>query len=83
MCQDCARTIISENVTMRPGQDTIVEAIANRWAGKPCYLNDKPAKIVGRLNPFATVATMDGSQSVEFSWHTINRIMYGKMEFRS
>lgn len=57
--------------------------IANRWAGMPCYLDGKPAKIVGRLKDFATVAALDCSASVEFAWETVNRIMCGKMEFKS
>jgi hypothetical protein len=67
---------------MRPGQDTITAAIADQWTGHHCYLDDKPAIISGRLNRFATVATTDGTQCVEFAWHTVNRIMYGTMEFR-
>jgi hypothetical protein len=61
----------------------MVAAMADRWAGRHCYLDDKPAIISGRLLPHAQVATTDGKQSVEFSWETVNRIMYGKMEFRS
>lgn len=64
-------------------QDTITRAAAELWTGTHCYLDDKPAKITGRLNAYATVATMDGKQAVEFAWHTVNRIMYGNMEFRS
>ena len=58
-------------------------AVADRWTGKPCYLNDKPASIRGRILEFGLVCTDDGAQSVNFCWEAINRIMYGKMEFRS
>ena len=61
--------------------DSITKAIIERWCGRQCYLNGKPAIISGRKNRFATVATLDGSQSFEWNWHTVNRVMYGKMEF--
>ena len=63
---------------MRPGQDTITEIIADRWAGETCWLNGKEAKVTGRLNRFATVGTLDGSQRFEYSWHTVNRVMLYK-----
>lgn len=57
--------------------------IADRWAGTQCYLDGKLAIIAGRLNDFATIATLDGSQSVDFAWLTVDRIMRGRMEFKS
>lgn len=56
--------------------DAITRAIADRWAGEPCYLDGAPAKITGRLNAYGTVAPLDvGLGKVEHSWHTINRVM--------
>ena len=55
----------------------------DRWVGMACYLDGKRASITGRQNQFATVAALDGSQSCEFSWEAVDRIMYGKMEFHS
>ena len=56
--------------------------IANRWVGVSCYLDCKLATVAGRLNKFATVARLDGSQTAEFSWPTVDRVMRGTMEFR-
>jgi hypothetical protein len=60
-----------------------VREIADRWTGAYCWLDGKLATVSGRLNSHATIAILDGSQSVQFAWATVNRIMYGKMEFRS
>ena len=56
--------------------DTITRAIADKWTGQRCYLNGAPARIVGRLNDFGIVAPDNPSvPSLEYSWHTINRVM--------
>ena len=56
--------------------DTITKAIANQFAGESCYLDGTPAKVTGRLNAYATIAPLNSAvASVEFSWHTVNRIM--------
>ena len=69
---------------MRPGQDTIVAAIADQWTGESCccavvllcYLNGAPSRITGRLNRVGTVAPLNASLSDEqWNWHQINRIM--------
>lgn len=57
--------------------------LADRWAGAECYLDGKLAIISGRLQDFATIGTLDGSQSVEFSWLAVDRIMRRRMEFKS
>jgi hypothetical protein len=54
---------------------SVQQAIADQWTGERCYLDGAPAKIVGRLLPFAHVVTDDGKRSVEWAWHTVNRIM--------
>ncbi len=62
--------------------DTITKAIADRWAGEKCHLNGAPSKITGRLNKFATIAPLNiAIASVEFNWHTVNRVMLEKGGF--
>lgn len=57
-------------------QDTITRAIADRWAGEKCYLNGAPATVRGRLLPFAKITPQDERlAAVEYSWHTVQRIM--------
>lgn len=56
--------------------DTIRKAIADQFAGQACYLDGAPAKIMGRLERFAIVATLDPSgPRVEYDWHTVNLVM--------
>jgi hypothetical protein len=45
-------------------------------------LNGKPAVIMGRLSSFATVASLDGTNRVEYSWDAVERIIKngGKFE---
>lgn len=60
--------------------------IADRWAGEPCTLDGKPAKVVGRLRRFAEVASLDrhaGDKAVSFAWSTVDRIMSADRAFRS
>lgn len=64
-------------------QDTIVKEIARQFAGRFCWLDGKEAKITGKKNRFATVSTMDGKMSFEYSWHTVNRVMRSHCQFRS
>ena len=49
--------------------------IANYWAGEPCTLDGVPAKVIGRLNKFATIATYDTNSACEFSWFAVKRVM--------
>lgn len=46
-------------------------------------LDGKPACIAGRLNPFATVATLDGKARFEFTWETVARIVDKGGKFKS
>ena len=55
----------------------------DKYAGAVCTLDGKPAKIAGRLLPFAKVAQIDSALEVEFSWSTVDRIMQAGGEFRS
>ena len=50
--------------------------LAERWAGEACTINGEPARITGRLEAFATVATLDpDGPAVPYSWHTVARVM--------
>ena len=59
------------------------KAIADEWTGQHCWLNGRDAKVTGRLNQFATIATLDGELAVDFAWHTVNNIMRRHREFRT
>ena len=51
---------------------------AHEYAGRPCTLNGKAARVTGRLNAFATVAQIPEGESAEFSWITVDRVMQYK-----
>ena len=46
-------------------------------------LDGEPARIVGRLNPFATVAQVKGPLALEWSWEAVKRIMDNDRKFSS
>ena len=50
-------------------------AIAEWCRTFDCYLDGKLAVICGWENQFATIATLDGTQAIEFSWAAVSRIM--------
>ena len=54
------------------------QALAERWAGSVCTLDGKEARVVGRLNEFATVRQVKGKAEADFSWFTVDRIMVFK-----
>lgn len=61
---------------MEENRDPIARAISERWTGERCYLDGAPARIVGRLNRFATVAPDNPDvPAIDYSWHTVNRVM--------
>ena len=61
---------------MNANNDPIQKEIAKQFTGESCYLDGAPAKVTGRLNAFATIAPLNPAlPSVEYSWHTVNRIM--------
>lgn len=64
-------------------KERTITDMANRWTGAQCYLDGQLAIIAGRLLPHAIVSTMDNSKQVEFAWPTVERIMFGRMEFKS
>ena len=58
-------------------------AIAERYAGEPCTLDNRPAKIVGQLLRFPRVATLDCACECEISWELVERVMSTTRQFRS
>lgn len=48
-----------------------------------CFLDDKPAKVIGWKNDFPTVAELSGPLALEWSWDTVNRIMAKDRRFKS
>lgn len=73
---------LSVDRSMVPGY-SILKAMREQWSGAHCVLDGKPALVAGRLEPFATIATVDGSQAIQFAWHTVNRIMRRDGQFKS
>ena len=66
-CSDAART----------------DTLANRWAGERCYLDGRPAKITGRLNPVATVAVLPDGPTCEFFWGHVDKVKRNNQQFDS
>jgi hypothetical protein len=50
-------------------------ALADRYTGRTCSLNGRAALILGRFQPFATVAVFPDGPAFEFSWETVARVM--------
>lgn len=48
------------------------QAIANKYVGHEVTLNGKPARIIGRLQPFATV--WNETTEAVFSWQTVKKV---------
>lgn len=60
------------------------QKLADEYAGQGCYLNGKPAKITGRLLPYAYITALPDGPSYEFAWETVDYIMTQKdRKFRS
>jgi len=61
----------------------ITERLANKHAGELCTLNGRSAKVVDRLNEFATIGTLEEPFiSVEFAWPTVERVINNGGKFR-
>lgn len=59
---------------MKPSK--VPQALKDRLAGQACTIQGWPAKIVGRLASFATVAALDPQgPTVEYAWETAARII--------
>jgi hypothetical protein len=59
------------------------QELADKWTGEPCTLDGKPARIQGRLNEFATVATLPDGPAYQWAWETVDRIMKAAGNFKS
>jgi hypothetical protein len=59
------------------------KTIAQKWSGQRCTLDGKDAIISGRLQKFGRVSTLDGKQSYEWCWQTIDGIMSRDQKFHS
>lgn len=59
------------------------QAIADKWTNQECFLDGKPAKIIGRVAGFATVYILGKATTVEFAWETVDRIMQRDKRFKS
>lgn len=72
-------------VLARPrAQQTATEvAIADRWSGSLCFLNNVPAKVLGWLDNKATIQTNDRSENVSFDWRHVNMVMSSHKNFTS
>ena len=65
-------------------RDRIRRILADKYTGQRCQLDGQEARIVGRLNDFATIATLDGTDiHGEWSWEAVDRIMSTTKEFHT
>lgn len=63
-----------------------LEHPGRKWIGSECSLDGFPATVVGRMEPFATIRSLDYAstptsvrgKAVEFAWETVDRIMTEK-----
>lgn len=60
-----------------------IGAIANRYVCRSCTLDGKPATVAGMYLDYARIATLDGKQSIEYAWPTVQRVMESGGNFRS
>ncbi len=64
-----------------------IQAIANKFSGEDCQLYTltgiERAKVTGRLNPFATIASLDSGLSIQVNWFTVERKMESDKLFYS
>lgn len=57
--------------------------IANKFTGMLCTINGEKAKVCGRLNGFATVASLESGLHAEFAWQTVEKIMLTHKKFKA
>jgi len=70
--------------TREHAMNTTQKTSAEKYAGEICTLDGEPARIVGRLLPFATVRTIrDGGPAFEYAWETVARVMENGGKFHS
>lgn len=58
-------------------------AVAEKWSGEDCTLNGKPARVTGRLEPFASVRGDDGITLAVYSWEAVSRVMESNRKFKA
>ena len=58
------------------------QQVKDEYAGRRCTLDGHPAKITGRLLPFAIVGTHFGGLAAEYSWEAVVRIMAKGGDFK-
>jgi hypothetical protein len=80
-----ARAALNRAITSAQarGAVTLTNRTVENMTGAACTLDGKPATICGRLERFATVATLDGSASAEFSWHACANVLDSGGAFRT
>ena len=66
---------------MRHIKKLVRSEIANRWSGEKCQLDGETAKVTGRLNECATIASLESENSDDYSWDAVERIMNGDQLF--
>ena len=65
----------------RSDMKTARQVLADKWSGRSCTLESRPARILGRLLNYAIIVPVCGTGAeddmigVEFAWNTVDRIM--------
>jgi hypothetical protein len=59
------------------------QRLADQWTGSRCTLDGKPARVIGRLNRFATVAQIPDGHAVDFTWKQVDNVMTFGCRFMS
>ena len=60
----------------RMKSESTINAHRDAWCGERCTLAGRPARVVGRRHPVATVATLaEPWADAEYSWPAVARIM--------
>ena len=81
-CKECGKCYMSDVQVQaheaKTGHDSGLSAGREgrrELAGRDCTLSGKPAKVCGAANPFATVASLDGHQRVEYNLATVRNVL--------
>jgi len=60
----------------------MVQAEKNRLVDTRVLLNNRPARIIGRLLPFPRVRDMRADIEAEFAWETVARVVAAGGRFK-
>ncbi|MFA5158563.1 MAG: hypothetical protein WC451_05275 [Patescibacteria group bacterium] len=60
-----------------------IKQMAEKWTGEKCTLDGKPARVLGRLNNFATIAQIPDGLKADWCWDIVDRIMTAGGNFKS